>query len=63
MRAAVLDRDGHCCQWPGCGATHDLEVHHRVPIEDAPALARELSNQITLCRLHHVEAARQYEAR
>lgn len=60
MRARVLERDGNRCQWPGCSATHDLEVHHLIPIEDAPHLAEDLANQVTLCQAHHLEAARQY---
>ncbi len=62
MRAVVLERDGHRCQWPGCPATTDLEVHHLTPIEDAPQLANDLSNQVALCGPHHLEAAREYRA-
>lgn len=60
MRAKVLKRDGHKCRWPGCPATRGLEVHHLIPIEDAPELADELRNQVTLCRKHHQAAARAY---
>ena len=28
-RALILDRDGHRCQYPGCTATQQLEVHHK----------------------------------
>ena len=28
MRRAILDRDGHACRFPGCGATRWLDVHH-----------------------------------
>lgn len=62
MRAVVLERDGHRCTWPGCNETRGLEVHHDIPIEDAPQLANVLSNQRTLCAPHHLEAARQYRA-
>lgn len=62
MRAAILARDGHRCRWPGCGETVGLEVHHRVPIDVAPELARDHDNQITLCHTHHLLAAREYEA-
>jgi 5-methylcytosine-specific restriction endonuclease McrA len=65
MRAMVLERDGHRCQWAGCTETSrtcELEVHHRIPIDDAPHLADDLSNQVTLCPPHHLEAARQYRA-
>jgi len=62
MRAKVLERDGHQCRWPGCDRTRNLEVHHVIPIEDAPDRADDLTNQVTLCKPHHLEAARQYRA-
>lgn len=55
MRTQILDRDGHCCTTPNCGATEDLIVHHkdgkgrgsRNPNNDQ-------GNLVTLCRACHV---------
>ena len=56
-RADCLDRDDYTCQQ--CGATEDLTVDHRVPLEvlfahgitpDAIELALDLANLVCLCR-------------
>lgn len=61
MRAAVLERDGHRCRWPGCEETAEtcvLEVHHTFSIEAFPQFAEDLDKQITYCPTHHLQAAR-----
>ena len=51
LRRLALIRDGYLCQ--DCLAagkiTQATEVHHVVPITDAPELALELSNLRSLC--------------
>lgn len=40
-----------------CGRDKKVDVHHIIPVKDAPGLAGESSNFITLCRkpaCHHV---------
>ncbi|MBM4117103.1 HNH endonuclease [bacterium] len=51
LRRAVLARDGHRCQAPGCRATRFLEVHHRRPREHGGT--NEAANLITLCAACH----------
>ena len=46
------------CFEDGKVETGYLETHHIVPLEEAPGLAFELDNLITLCRLHHEQAER-----
>lgn len=48
-REVVLDRDHHRCQYPGCGATEDLEIHH----VDGNWRNNRLENLQTLCIAHH----------
>ena len=59
LRRAVLARDGHRCQAPGCRATRFLEVHHRQPRQRGGRNSAE--NLVTLCgachRLLHEGAA------
>ena len=51
VRAAVLGRDQHRCQSPGCGSNHFLEVHHVVPRHDGGTNRPE--NLVTLCGRCH----------
>ncbi len=51
VRAAVLARDHHRCQSPGCGSTHFLEVHHVVPRREGGTNRPE--NLVTLCGRCH----------
>ena len=55
IRRAVLARDRHRCQAPGCGRTRFLEVHHVTPRRKGGTNRPE--NLTTLCgachRLHH----------
>lgn len=51
VRAAVLARDHHRCQAPGCGGTHFLEVHHVVPRRDGGT--NQAPNLVTLCGRCH----------
>lgn len=52
-RNAVLERDGHKCQWPGCNCTSNLEVHHIRRYSENNHLRHEKFNGITLCEVHH----------
>jgi 5-methylcytosine-specific restriction endonuclease McrA len=68
LRPQVLERDGWMCQGPtrgvpGSDCSLELEVHHILP---RGRMGRsEMTNLITLCRVHHswVESnrARAYE--
>jgi predicted restriction endonuclease len=64
-RKQVLARDGHRCQREGCGATESrgkrkgLHAHHIKSFIGFPELRYEVSNGITLCLDHHIEADRQ----
>jgi 5-methylcytosine-specific restriction endonuclease McrA len=49
-RRKVLQRDSGCVI---CGATEDLEVHHRTPA--ALGGATEVDNLVVFCRDHHLE--------
>ncbi len=49
----VMARDGHKCQWPGCGRTEGLHAHHLIPFGKDPSIVAELWNGITLCELCH----------
>lgn len=51
IRRAVLARDGHQCQAPGCRNTRYLEVHHRIPA--AAGGKPEPMNLVTLCSRCH----------
>ncbi len=55
IRRAVLSRDRHRCQAPGCGRRHFLEIHHKKP--RCRGGTDVLENLVTLCaachRLHH----------
>lgn len=52
-RNYVLDRDGHCCQHPGCYESKNLQVHHIKRFSTARHLRTAKHNGITLCREHH----------
>ena len=50
-RRAVLKRDGHCCQVPGCDVGRGLDLHHIVHwSRNGPT---DTFNLITLCARHH----------
>jgi hypothetical protein len=51
LRRAVLARDRHRCQVPGCTHTHFVDVHHIRPRSDGGR--NTLDNLITLCTAHH----------
>lgn len=52
---AVFVRQHPNCQAVGCAEpTH--EVHHRVPVKQAPELRLEWSNLVALCASHHRRA-------
>lgn len=57
MRLAAKRRDGFKCV--KCGVAAPLEVHHIKRVKDAPELAYELSNLMTLCKAHHSEITKQ----
>lgn len=48
---ALLERD-RCCVVPGCSATHNLEIDHRV-VPFADGGATELANLARICHHHH----------
>ena len=52
-RAEVRKRDSNTCQWPGCGCTQRLRVHHIRTWAEHPSLRFVVANGITLCREHH----------
>lgn len=56
VRDLVRRRDGACL---ACGTTENLTVHHVVPAREAPDLAFDPENMVTVCRRCHgrVEAA------
>ena len=48
---ALLERD-RCCVVPGCSATHNLEIDHRV-VPFAQGGPTELANLARICHHHH----------
>jgi len=50
---AVRERDNFQCQWPGCGNSGRLEVHHIKTWGSYPGLRYDISNGITLCKKCH----------
>jgi 5-methylcytosine-specific restriction endonuclease McrA len=56
QRAIALDRDGHRCV--ECGATEQIQVHHRVPWQRGQPDPHALDNLVTLCVFHHHQAHR-----
>lgn len=57
VRLEAKRRDDFKCV--KCGARGQLEVHHINRVKDAPDLAFELSNLMTLCKKHHSEITKQ----
>ena len=53
FRKEVKSRDGNKCQWPACGSTKTLEIHHILKWSDFPASRFDVSNGITLCKKCH----------
>lgn len=51
VRRRVLARDGHRCAARGCGSTHHLEIHHRVPVSRGGTNHPE--NLVVLCHACH----------
>lgn len=51
VRRRVLAPNGHRCAAPGCGSTHHLEIHHRVPASRGGT--NEAGNLVTLCHACH----------
>ncbi len=51
LRRLVIERDGGCCQHPGCGNTNWLQVHHIIFWADGGPT--DLDNLILLCGFHH----------
>jgi hypothetical protein len=51
LRRAVLRRDGHLCQAPGCRHAIFVDVHHIVPRSDDGKHTAD--NLLTLCSAHH----------
>lgn len=49
LREQVLDRDHHRCQFSGCGATEQLEIHHL----DGNWRHNDPSNLSTRCLAHN----------
>jgi len=57
IRRQILARDRHRCQYPGCGRTRFLEVHHIAPRNRGGT--NDPTNLITLCSAcHHLHHAR-----
>jgi len=52
---AVLDRDGHRCQWPGGCQTGDsrIDPHHRYERSQRPDMRHNVAQGLALCRTHH----------
>lgn len=58
-RHKTYERDHFLCRVclsQGVIRNQGLEAHHIVPLAEAPALAYELDNTITLCTKHHKAA-------
>jgi 5-methylcytosine-specific restriction endonuclease McrA len=51
VRRAVLRRDRHCCQVPGCRHVGFVDIHHVQAREDGGA--HDPDNLVTLCAAHH----------
>jgi 5-methylcytosine-specific restriction endonuclease McrA len=54
FRCVVFDRDDHKCVF--CERTEHLDAHHIVNRNDMPNGGYILSNGVTLCQLHHLQA-------
>ena len=53
FRSKVLARDKRTCQWPHCGSTKRLCVHHIKKWADYHSLRYDKLNGITLCKTCH----------
>lgn len=56
LRLQAKRRDGFRCT--ACGAHGRLEVHHKVPVRQAPERAYNLENLTTLCPGCHIRVER-----
>src|SRR3546814_7717017 len=56
LRLKAKRRDGLKCT--NCGARGRLEVHHEIPVRQAPELAFELGNVTCLCPTCHTKETR-----
>src|SRR3546814_2930149 len=56
LRLKAKRRDGFKCT--NCGARGRLEVHHKIPVRQAPELAFELGNVTCLCPTCHTKETR-----
>jgi 5-methylcytosine-specific restriction endonuclease McrA len=54
LRLEAKRRDDFKCT--ECGSRGRLEVHHKIPVRQAPELAYELSNVTCLCTPCHTKA-------
>jgi 5-methylcytosine-specific restriction protein A len=54
LRIAAKRRDDFKCT--ECGSRGRLEVHHKIPVRQAPELAFELGNTTCLCPACHTKA-------
>lgn len=67
LRKAILLRDGHQCQWPGCGrlligrgnAPDAPVVHHKVDHKGDLALFLDPGNLMAICKGCHDRAAQE----
>ena len=53
-RTAVFERDNYKCTV--CGTTKEIQAHHIKRWRDYKSLRYDVSNGVTLCRKHHLEA-------
>jgi hypothetical protein len=49
----VMDRDGERCQYPGCGATEDLTIDHKIVPWSEGGSSTDPENLQVLCREHN----------
>lgn len=54
FRDAVFTRDNHCCVF--CSETKNLDAHHIVNRNQMHEGGYILSNGVTLCPRHHIDA-------
>jgi hypothetical protein len=52
-RKSVFERDGYRCVV--CNSHSDLHAHHKKEFHEFPELRFDVSNGITLCKIHHAE--------
>lgn len=53
FRKEVFKRDGRVCQWPHCGSSKRLRVHHIRTWAEYPELRFVIGNGIVLCKECH----------